>query len=141
MTSINVVHDRLQQASDLAAVLDAAYEAFERMLSIVQPLQDPASEWFTPFVMAAASAADGRDSLLFAPSLPGNPLLGAPAGEGAPPAQSPEDVAKAVAGLSRLAAGRLARAAASALDGGDRSACRHAIRCARDICELLSGTG
>ena len=140
MTSINVVHDRLQQASDLAAVLDAAYEAFERMLSVIQPFQDPASEWFTPFVMAAASAADGRDSLLFAPSLPNSPMSAVPAGPDTPTAQSSRDVARAVAGLSRLAVGQLARAAASARDGGDRSACQHAIRCAQDICELLSGT-
>jgi hypothetical protein len=141
MTRIDTVGERLQQASDLAAVLDACYEAFEWMLSIIQPLQDPASGWFTAFVMAAASAADGRDALLFAASLPGNPLPAASAGQSAPAAQSTEDVATAVAGLSLLAAGRLARAAASARDGSDRSACQHAIRCAQDICELLSAAG
>src|SRR5487761_1165837 len=103
MTRTDTVRERLQQASDLAAVLDASYEAFEWMLSIIQPLQDPASGWFTAFVMAAASAADGRDALLFAPSLPSNPLPGAPAGQRVAAAQSPEDVAKAVAGLSLLA--------------------------------------
>ncbi len=140
MTHISAAHGRLQEASDLAAVLDASYEMFEWMLSVIQPLQDPASGWFTPFVMAAASAADGRDALLFAPSLPNSPMSAASAGPDPPAAQTPGDVARAVAGLSRLAVGQLARAAESARDSGDRSACQHAIRCSQDICELLSGT-
>ena len=43
MTRIDAAQHRVQQASDLAAVLDAAYEAFEAMLSVIHLAQDPAS--------------------------------------------------------------------------------------------------
>ena len=140
MNRINAAHRRLQQASDLAAVLDAAYEAFEGMLSVIYPAQDPASGWFAAYVMAAASAANGRNALALAPSLPRRPLLAVPAEEGLGPGGRPERVAEAVAGLSHLVAGRLALAASGAPDTGDRDACGHAVRNARDICGLLSST-
>ena len=79
MTRIDAAQQRLQQASDLAAVLDAAYEAFEGMVSVIHPVQDPASGLFAAFVMAAASAANGRNALALAPSLPGHPLAAVPA--------------------------------------------------------------
>jgi hypothetical protein len=140
MNRINAAHRRLQQASDLAAVLDAAYEAFEGMLSVIYPAQDPASGWFAAYVMAAASAANGRNALALAPSLPRRPLLAVPEEQGPGPGERPERVAEAVAGLSHLVAGRLASAAAGAPDTGDRDACRHAARNALDICGLLNST-
>jgi hypothetical protein len=63
MTRIDASQHRMQQASDLAAVLDTAYEAFEAMLAVIHPVQDPASDLFTALVMAAASAANGRNAL------------------------------------------------------------------------------
>jgi len=138
MNRINAAHRRLQQASDLPAVLDAAYEAFEGMLSVIYPAQDPASGWFAAYVMAAASAANGRNALALAPSLPRRPLLAVPAEQGSGPGERPERVAEAVAGLSDLVAGRLAWAASGAPDTGDRDACGHAARNALDICGLLS---
>jgi hypothetical protein len=138
MNRINAAQRRLQQASDLAAVLDAAYEAFEGMLSVIYPAQDPASGWFAAYVMAAASAANGRNALALAPSLPRRPLLAVPAEQGSGPGERPERVAEAVAGLSDLVAGRLALAASGAPDTGDRDACGHAARNALDICGLLS---
>lgn len=132
MTRIDDAQHHVQQASDLAAVLDAAYEAFEVMLSVIHPAQDPASDLFTAFVMAAASAANGRNTLALAPSLPRHPLYTAPAQE------QPRRVAAVVAGLSHLVAERLAQAAASAPDTGDQDACRHAAQSARDICGLLT---
>ena len=74
MTPISAAHDRLQRAGDLAAVLDAAYAAFERMVAVLHALQDSDSGLFAAAVMAAASAAGGRDALLFAQSLPEHPL-------------------------------------------------------------------
>ena len=58
----------LQEADGRAAVLDAAYAAFEVMLSAIHPVQDPASGLFAAFVLTAASAADGRNALALAPS-------------------------------------------------------------------------
>ena len=138
MTRISAAQHRLQHASDLAAVLDAAYEAFEGMLSVIHPVQDPASGLFAAFVMAAASAANGRNALALAPSLPGHPLTAVPAEQRPWPGEPPERVAEVVAGLSQLVAGHLAQAAACAPDTGDRAACRHAAQSARDICGLLS---
>jgi hypothetical protein len=138
MNRINAAHRRLQQASDLPAVLDAAYEAFEGMLSVIYPAQDPASGWFAAYVMAAASAANGRNALALAPSLPRRPLLAVPAEQGSGPGERPERLAETVAGLSHLVAGRLALAASGAPDTGDRDACGHAARNALDICGLLS---
>jgi hypothetical protein len=138
MTRIDAAQQRLEQASDLAAVLDAAYEAFEGMVSVIHRVQDPASGLFAAFVMAAASAANGRNALALAPSLPGHPLATVPAGQQSWSGEPPERVAEVVAELSHLAADRLAQASASASDSGDRAACRHAAECARDICGLLS---
>jgi hypothetical protein len=140
MTWIDAVRERLQQATALADVLDAAYAAFEAMLPVIHPLQDPASGMFAAFVMAAASAANGRDAVAVAPSLPEHPVLAPPAAERSPSSQTPVDTAKALAGLGQLIAARLAHAGASAQDPADRTACQRAGRHGRDICELLSGT-
>src|SRR6266568_8301344 len=112
MTIIDTARQRLQEADGLAAVLDAAYAAFEGMVSVIHPVQDPASGLFTAFVMAAASAADGRNALALAPSLPGHPLLAGPAEQRPWPGAPPERVAEVVAGLSHLVAERLTQAAA-----------------------------
>ena len=135
---IDITQQRLQEADGLAAVLDAAYAAFEEMVSVIHPVQDPASGLFAALVMAAASAADGRNALALAPSLPGHPLLATPAEQQSWSGEPPERVAETVAGLSRLVAERLTQAAASAPDTGDEAASRHAAQSARDICGLLS---
>jgi hypothetical protein len=140
MTRITAARHHVQQASDLAAVIDAAYDAFEQMLAVIHPVQDPASDLFAALVMAAASAANGRNTLALAPSLPRRPLLAADDERPSSP-EPPESVAGTVAGLSQLVAGRLAQAATSAPDTGDRAACRHAARSARDICGLLGSCG
>ena len=138
MTRIEAAQRRLQQASDLAEVLDAAYEAFEAMLSVIHRVQDPASGWFAAYVMAAASAANGRNAVALAPSLPHRPLPAVHARQRPWPVEQPERVAEVMAGLSHMVAGRLARAAADAPDIDDQIACGHAARSARDICGLLS---
>ena len=128
----------LQEADGLAAVLDAAYAAFEGILSVIHPVQDPASSLFAAFVLAAASAADGRNALALAPSLAGHPPVAMPAEQQPWSGEPPERVAGVVAGLSRLVAERLTQAADSASDADDEAACRNAARNARDICGLLS---
>src|SRR6266568_4569005 len=70
MISIAAVRDRLHRASGLTAILDAACDAFEDMLPVIWDHQDPSDGMFIPFVMAATCAANGRDAVLFAPSLP-----------------------------------------------------------------------
>jgi hypothetical protein len=136
MSSLFVVRERLHQASDLAAILDSACDAFESMLSVLRAHEDRGDPMFGAVMMAAASAADGRDAVLFAPSLPPHRLHAADAEER-------HDAVGAAAGLlaslSELLAARLEDVARIAPDPGDQAACQAAARWARDIHALLIG--
>jgi len=138
MSNLFVVREHLQQASDLAAILDAACNAFESMLLVLRAHEDPAGPMFGALVMAAASAADGRDALLFAPSLPPHRLQAADIHERH---DAVGTVADELAGLSELLAARLNDAARIAPDPGDQAACQAAARWARDIHALFTGNG
>ena len=142
MTSIPRTQQRLQDAAGLAAILDAAYDAFEDMLQAIRAHEDPASGAFAAFIMAGASAADGRDAILFAPSLPPGQGNSTPAGDDEGPAgESAASIADAAAGLCRLLAARLTEAWETAADPGDRAACADAVCCAESIHGLLGGSG
>jgi hypothetical protein len=67
MTTVPRTQQRLQHAAGLPTILDAAYDAFEDTLLAIRAHEDPASGLFTAFIMAAASAADSRDAVGFAP--------------------------------------------------------------------------
>jgi hypothetical protein len=45
---------------------NAAYEAFEALLSAIEGHEDPGDPRFTAFVLAATCAANGREAVLFA---------------------------------------------------------------------------
>jgi hypothetical protein len=141
MSPIPVVRDRLERADSLAAVLDAAYDAFGSMLSAIRAREDPATDLFTPLVMAAASAAEGRNALAFAPALPSRPLSAAPTRDESAAATSAQVTAASLTALSELLAARLTDAARDAAGGRDQAACRDAARAARQIHVLLAGNG
>jgi hypothetical protein len=61
MTRIDAAQQRAA-GRDLAGVLDAAYEAFDAMLSVLHPAQDPASDLFTAFMMAGVLGLRRRRS-------------------------------------------------------------------------------
>lgn len=136
MSSLFFVRGRLHQASDLAAILNAAYDAFECMLSVLRAHEDPADPMFGAVMMAAASAADGRDAVFFAPSVPPHRLHRADA-------ETRHDAAESVAdqpiNLSELLAARLDDGASIAPGPADQAACQTAARWARDIHALLTG--
>jgi hypothetical protein len=112
------------------------------MLLAIRAHENPASGLFAAFVMTAASAADGRDAVAFAPSLPPRPGTQAPGdGDGEPAEENAKAVAESVAALSRLLAVRLAQAGSSAPDPGDRAACADAAWCAEYIYGLLHRSG
>ena len=140
MTDIAAVTDRLRQASGLAAVLDAACDGFEDTLTVLWDHIDPAEAMFISLLMAATCAADGRDAVLFAPSLPPHRRHAAPSAETTPGPGSVGEVAGAVAGLCELLASRLAEVAVGAADHGDQAACHDAARYARQIHDVLTGT-
>lgn len=139
MSRIITARKRLLQAEGLATLLDAAYCAFEDMLSIIRDHEDPADGMFIPLVMAAAAAADGRDAIAFAPSLPPRRLHTSVPGEEPDRVIAAPEVARALAALSGLLATRLEDPARSAPGHADQSACRDAARYARDVQALLSG--
>jgi hypothetical protein len=142
MTFLISARDRLEQAAGLAAVLDAAYDAFESMRLAFRVHENPASGLFAAFVIAAASAADGRDAVAFAPSMPARRRRGAAeTGQGPLGEDSAEPFAGEAVGLSQVLVACLVRAAGSASDPGDRGACEQAARCACEICDLLGGAG
>jgi hypothetical protein len=141
MTGMTAARNRLEQADDLPALLEAAHQLFVTALTALRAHEDPASMWFGRFVMAAASAADGRDALIFAPSMPAD----RPHGTGRTGEDSSGGTADAIAGdiasSCGLAAVRLAQATSQAANPGDQAACMRAAQCARRICELLAGGG
>ena len=127
---------RIESATGLSAILDAGYDGFELMLPLIEDQQDPDSGMFGVFVRAAACAANGRDALLFAPSLspfsprpPHAPLPGWPACQ----------AATALAQLSRALTGRLGAAARLAAGDADRRACADGQREAHRLTQLLDG--
>lgn len=141
MTRIAAIRDRVELADGLAAVLDAAHDAFEDILSVVRAHEDPDGGMFVPLVMAAASAADGRAAITFAPSLPPHRLHPAAAGEQPHEPGPVPAIASRLAALSELLVARLTEVARSAPDPGDRVACTNAARSAQDIQGLLTASG
>jgi hypothetical protein len=142
MTWIISAGDRLREASGLAAVLDAAYDAFEGMLPVIAACQGQAGSRFAAFGKSAAAAGEGRNAILLAPSLPSCCLHETPApGEESHHGEDVEIIAAGLAAVSVLQADRLVQAAKSAPDYRDRAACRSAARRARDIHTLLTSVG
>jgi hypothetical protein len=140
MDRFAAVRARLEQASDLPGVLDAAYGAFEGMLAVIWGQADGAGGGFAAFVMSAGPAANGRDAVAGAPSLPQAVPGGVRFAAGEPAAGvSEQEAAAALAGLSALLASRLADAAAWAADAADRAACADAAWHAGAIWSLLAG--
>jgi hypothetical protein len=139
MTVLTAATDRMHQARGLPAVLDAACDGFETILAVVDDYEDTHDDLVVSFLLAATQAANGRDALLFAPSLPPRSSHPQP-GEGQQP-HSAADISGAVARLSLLLATQLANTAASATLGADRGACHDAARHARQIHHLLAGGG
>jgi hypothetical protein len=128
---------RLARADSLAAIIGAAYDAFEDMLPVIEQQQDPAGGAFTAFVMAAAYAASGRGALLFAPSLPPAPAS-QPDGPGEP--RPALETAVELTRLARLLAGRLRHAATLAPADADRRACADGAFQASTLADLLAQT-
>jgi hypothetical protein len=140
MDDITAVRARLEQASDLPGILDAAYEAFEGMLPVIWGQAERAGGGLAAFVMAGASAANGRDAVASAPSLPPASPGHAPLAASDPAAGVTEqEAAAALAGLSGLLACRLTDAASWAAGAADRAACADAAGHAGAIWSLLAG--
>lgn len=152
MHPIAVARARIDVARSLPEVFSASCRGFEEMLATIREHEEEAGGLFAAFVMAAASAADGRDALFAAPSLPvpmpAPPAQSAPGvGDTAGPVSDPvmlasiDEIADALADLSQLMAATLANAASRALDRSDQAACADAVRCAEAMWSLLARPG
>ncbi len=140
MSSLTRATDQFRGARGLPAVLDAACAAFEQILSVIAACEQATSTSVTiALLFAGTQAANGRDAMLFAPSLPPRPLHApGPAGEQRPP--DAQDPRAAMAGLAELLAARLGDTATTAT-GEDRAACYDAAACATRIHVLLTRPG
>jgi hypothetical protein len=128
MNRITTAHARLAQATDLPSVINAAYEAFEDIMSAIEEHENPAGGAFVPFVMSSAYAANARDALLAAPSLP-PPVPGhkANATPDPPSGTTTLQAAIALSDLSGRLVCRLTDAKYLAKDPADKAACAEAV--------------
>jgi len=138
MKGLTACGDRLRQAHGLPALLDAACDAFEVILTVIGTYEDATSTGMAiTFLLVATRAANARDAVLFAPSLPPRALHPRQAGQ-QPERGSAPDIRAAVADLSQLLASQLARTATTLAAGPDKAACHDAGRYARQIHDLLA---
>jgi hypothetical protein len=135
MRQLTVAADRLRGARGLPAVLDAACDAFEAILVVIGDYEQ-ASGMDITFLLAATQAANGRDAVLFAPSLPPR-ALHHPMHAEPPDGPSATDINSALAGLSGLLCARLSHTAATA-GNADQAACQNAARYATQIYSLVA---
>jgi len=138
MDSLPACAEVLQSAAGLPATLDAAHRAFATLLAVLRHHQEDDETAFPAFVLAANAAANGRDWIADAPSLPASRSLPAGHADLLPDADIAE-VAAQVTAVSCQLVRRLAALAAAAADPGDRSACLRAAGQASAICDLLGG--
>ena len=99
MRRLTAVGDRFGQARDLAPVLDAACDAFEEILAIIGDYEGASDALVVPLLLAATQAANGRDAVLFAPSLPARRLHQPQRVGERLERRSAQDIAAAVTGL------------------------------------------
>lgn len=130
MKSVDDFKARLTGTRDVAEILAAGWDIFALVALLAGEIAAEKAELFPVFMSVAAAAAEGRDAVGFAPSVPGGPR-----GVDASKEQSNWDVLMEAAELMPVLAAQL-RAAAEA--AGDRQACEHAARQAERVGELLS---
>ena len=100
MSSIAAARRQVETAGSFEVLLDAAYAAFAEVMSAIYSDEDRAGESFAGLAFAAAAAAEGRDAVAGAPSLPRPPLVKSPGDVGAPdPPYETGELAAVVAGL------------------------------------------
>jgi hypothetical protein len=133
---IDALRDRLDAADCVADTLAAGWDTFELVEVIADDYADRAPDTFAAFLFAAASAAEGRDAVGFAPSMPASP--GIPIGFVVSDSRDMCEVVGELAGLVSILGTRLQAAVHRADSPGDRRAFEHAAREAGRICDLLA---
>lgn len=126
----------LANAATLPRLLGAARDAFEVMIWLSGEQAETDDGLVAAFAGVLAAAADGRDAIAVAPSMP--PGCGGAAASCAA-AGSAREAASAMAALSAVLASRLDQGSGAASDPRDRAACRRAAGYAREAHGLLAG--
>ena len=127
----------LADAATLPRLLGAARDAFEVMIWLSGEQAETDDSLVAAFAGVLAAAADGRDAIAVAPSVPPG-CGGGPAGP-CPDLGSAQEAASAMAALSAVLASRLNQGSGAASDPRDRAACRRAAGDAREVHALLGG--
>jgi hypothetical protein len=133
---IDALRVRLQVVDGVADTFAVGWDTFELVQGMADDYADRTPDMFAAFMFAAASAAEGRDAVGFAPSMPTTPGI-AVAHAGSDGGDALE-IADKVAGLVSALGARLQAVAGQAEDPGDRRACEHAAGEAARICALLA---
>ena len=140
MTPASLIRQQLEDAHSVADILNASYDAFDEMLSAFDRYQRGSGSFYAALIMAGPAAADGRNTVGMAPSIP-------PPGRDRPqrpePAAEPaaREVADSIADLAALTARKLRAAAAAATSPADFSACIDAAQYADEVHALMTGKG
>ena len=139
MDEIDTLRERLETAAlsadGVAGTLEVVWEAFDLLLVTCRACEDRSAELFATFSFASAAAAQGRQLVSGAPSLPLVSVGGSKRAVSV--VDDLEGIADALAGLAQVMSGRLSSAAGDAPDPGDRGACADAAREAGQIYQLL----
>ena len=139
MQEIEDIQGRLDVAPSAANTpadtLVVALDAFGLLLDCCSYGQDQSVGLFPAFAFAAMAAAEGRDVVLTAPSLPAQGLVAS--GERCVRGDV-EVIADGLAGVAGALSAHLSAAARHARDPGDRAACQDAAAQARRIHALLT---
>ena len=128
---------RLRGAGSLPCLLGAGFDAFEVIRLFARACEDQVPGLLAAFMSTADTAVDGRDCLMFAPSLPDARTGAAPAAP-ARDCSGVEEVSGALWALGALLLVRLAEAASLATASTDRSECVQAAHSAERIRHLMA---
>jgi hypothetical protein len=127
--------------NSVSALLATAYETLDDIVTVLYEQAGRAGHLIAPFMAAAAAAADGRDTVIVAPSLPVATDQRASAQQHSLAEASPADIADTLADVARALSAQLAVAVGTARDPRDREALATASRCAETVHSCLAGTG
>ena len=124
------------QAATLPQILDAGFDAFEFIRITARSYQDQVPELFAAFMTAADTAANGREALTIAPSLPrhAEPMPEGAASADAGAGQAADVLAELAAALRE----RLTAAARQADLPDDQAGCHDAVGAVGQICQLMT---
>lgn len=131
---ITAMRERVEATSELPETLAASLAAFGLLLTMLRDREARRDEWFAAFAFASATAAEGRNFIATAPSLPPGPHQLADRVS----AKARAVRRRALAELGQVLSERLSQAGACAQDADDQAACRDAGRLAGRIHQLLA---